>query len=57
MLSHFRKRAEECALRLNTTQSESLRRDYQQLLESWMALIRSEEERLSRPVYRHRRTG
>lgn len=57
MLSHYRKRAEECALRLNATTSETLRRDYQRLLESWMTLIQSEEERLSRPIHRYRRAG
>ena len=57
MLTHYRKRAEECALRLNATTSETLRRDYQRLLESWMTLIQSEEERLSRPIHRYRRAG
>ncbi len=48
MLSHYRKRAEECASRLSDTKSESLRADYQRLLESWRALIQAEEARLMR---------
>jgi hypothetical protein len=48
MLSHYRKRAEECAWRLSNTKSEVLRQDYQRLLDSWRALIRAEESRLTR---------
>lgn len=48
MLSHYRKRADECAWRLSNTKSEVLRQDYQRLLDSWQALIRAEEARLTR---------
>lgn len=48
MLWHYRKRAEECASRIIETRSESVRRNYQALLESWKALIAAEEARLSR---------
>jgi hypothetical protein len=48
MLWHYRKRAEECALRIVNTKSESVRENYLRLLISWNALIAAEEERLSR---------
>jgi hypothetical protein len=48
MLWHYRKRAEECASRIINTRSDSVRRNYQALLESWKALIAAEEARLSR---------
>jgi len=48
MLSHFRKRADECALRVENTKSENLRRDYQRLLDAWKDLIRAEEARLAK---------
>jgi exonuclease VII large subunit len=48
MLWHYRKRAEECASRVNNTRSEAVRQNYQRLLESWNALIEAEEARLSR---------
>lgn len=48
MLSHYRKRADECVSRINTAKSDIVRRDYQRLLDSWTALIQAEEDRLSR---------
>ena len=48
MLWHYRKRAEECASRIINTKSDSVRQDYQRLLEGWKALIKAEETRLSR---------
>lgn len=48
MLSHFQDRAEECALRIQATKSETLRQDYLRIFESWMNLIQAEEARLSR---------
>jgi hypothetical protein len=48
MLWHYRKRAEECASRIINTRSNSVRRNYEALLESWNALIAAEEARLSR---------
>lgn len=48
MLSHFQNRAEECALRIQTTKSEALRQEYLRLFESWMNLIQAEEQRLAR---------
>lgn len=48
MLWHYRKRAEECASRIINTKSDSVRQDYQRLLEGWKALIKAEEARLSR---------
>jgi hypothetical protein len=48
MLWHYRKRAEECASRIINTRSESVRRNYEALLEAWKALIAAEEARLSR---------
>ena len=48
MLSHYKKRAEECASRLLNAKSDKLRIDYQRLLDSWSALIKAEEERLAK---------
>lgn len=48
MLWHYRKRAEECALRIKNTRSEAVRQNYLRLLVSWNALIEAEEARLSR---------
>ena len=48
MLSHFQKRAEECALRIQSTKSEALRLEYLRIFESWMNLIQAEEGRLAR---------
>jgi hypothetical protein len=48
MLSHYRKRADECASRVSGAKVDSVRQDYQRLLESWNALIRAEEDRLTR---------
>lgn len=48
MLSHFRKRADECALRVENTKSEKLRQDYQRLLDAWRDLIQAEEARLAK---------
>ena len=48
MLSHYKKRAEECASRLTNAKSDNLRVDYQRLLDAWSALIKAEEERLAR---------
>ena len=43
MLSHYRKRADECASRVSDARADSVRQEYQRLLESWNALIRAEE--------------
>jgi hypothetical protein len=48
MLWHYRKRAEECAMRIVNTRSVAVRENYLRLLVSWNALIAAEEERLSR---------
>ena len=48
MLSHFQDRAEECALRIQVTKSETLRQEYLRIFEGWMNLIQAEEARLSR---------
>jgi hypothetical protein len=48
MLSHYRKRADECASRISDAKADSVREDYQRLLESWKMLIRAEEDRLTR---------
>ena len=48
MLSHYRKRADECVSRIDTARNESIRRDYERLLDSWKALIQAEEDRLVR---------
>ena len=60
MLWHYRRRAEECASRISSTRSESVRQNYQQLLISWNALIDAEEARLTRmaslPQWESRRT-
>lgn len=48
MLSHFQDRAEECALRIQVTKSETLRQEYLRIFEGWMNLIQAEEERLAR---------
>lgn len=48
MLSHFQDRAEECALRIQVTKSETLRQEYLRIFEGWMNLIQSEEARLAR---------
>jgi hypothetical protein len=48
MLSHYRKRADECASRVSDARADSVRQEYQRLLESWNALIRAEEDRLTR---------
>lgn len=48
MLWHYRRRAEECALRIKNTKSEAVRQNYLRLLVSWNALIEAEEARLSR---------
>jgi hypothetical protein len=48
MLWHYRRRAEECASRIINSRSESVRQNYERLLESWRALIQAEEARLSR---------
>jgi hypothetical protein len=47
MLWHYRRRAEECASRISSTRSESVRQNYQQLLISWNALIEAEEARMT----------
>lgn len=60
MLSHFQDRAEECALRIQVTKSETLRQEYLRIFEGWMKLIQAEEERLARMAYlasRHARTA
>lgn len=48
MLWHYRKRAEECASRIDNSKSAAVRENYQRLLEAWKALIVAEEARLSR---------
>jgi hypothetical protein len=48
MLWHYRKRAEECALRIEKTKSEAVKQNYLRLLVSWKALIEAEETRLIR---------
>jgi hypothetical protein len=48
MLWHYRKRAEECASRINNTTSPTIRENYERLLEAWNALIAAEEARLKR---------
>lgn len=48
MLSHYRKRADECASRVNDAKTDSVRENYQRLLDSWKALIQAEEDRLTR---------
>lgn len=48
MLSHYRKRADECASRINTARTEAIRQDYERLLDSWKILIQAEEDRLTR---------
>ena len=48
MLSHYRKRADECASRINTARTEAIRQDYERLLYSWKILIQAEEDRLTR---------
>ena len=48
MLSHFQDRAEECALRIQVTRSETLRQEYLRIFEGWMNLIQAEEDRLAR---------
>lgn len=48
MLSHFQERAEECALRIQQTKSETVRQDYLRIFEGWLNLIQAEEERLAR---------
>ena len=48
MLSHYRKRADECVSRINNARNEAMRDDYQRLLDSWKALIQAEEDRLTR---------
>ena len=35
MLWHYRRRAEECASRIINSRSESVRQNYERLLESW----------------------
>ena len=60
MLSHFQDRAEECALRIQVTKSETLRQDYLRIFEGWINLIQAEEERLARMANlasRHARTA
>ncbi len=60
MLWHYRKRAEECASRIDSSRSAAVRENYQRLLEAWKALIVAEEARLSRlanaPQPNHRPT-
>lgn len=56
MLWHYRKRAEECALRIKNTKSEAVRQNYLRLLVSWNALIEAEEARLSRVAKASERT-
>jgi len=48
MLSHFQERAEECALRIQATKSETIRQEYLRIFEGWMNLIQAEEERLTK---------
>jgi hypothetical protein len=48
MLSHYRKRADECASRISNARTDAVRQDYQRLLDSWKALIQAEEDRLTR---------
>ena len=48
MLSHYRKRADECASRVSNAKADSVRENYQRLLDGWTALIRAEEDRLTR---------
>ncbi|MET0279410.1 MAG: hypothetical protein ABW198_13860 [Pseudorhodoplanes sp.] len=48
MLSHYRKRADECASRISDAKVESVRQNYQRLLDSWKHLIQAEEDRLTR---------
>ena len=48
MLSHYRKRADECASRISGARTDSIRQDYERLLDSWRALIQAEEDRLTR---------
>jgi hypothetical protein len=57
MLWHYRKRAEECALRIKNTKSEAVRQNYLRLLVSWNALIEAEEARLSRVANASGRTA
>jgi hypothetical protein len=61
MLAHFRKRADECASRISNARNDTVRQDYQRLLESWKALIEAEEDRLMRvasaPVRQLRQVG
>jgi Tfp pilus assembly protein FimT len=53
MLSHYRKRADECASRIGHARTEAIRQDYQRLLNSWKALIQAEEDRLTRIATSH----
>ncbi len=48
MLSHYRKRADECVSRIGNAKTDKVRQDYQRLLDSWTALIAAEEDRLMR---------
>ncbi len=48
MLSHYRKRADECETRISNAKDDSVRQNYQRLLDSWQALIQAEEDRLTR---------
>ena len=48
MLSHYRKRADECASRIGNAKADSVRQEYERLLYGWKALIRAEEDRLTR---------
>jgi hypothetical protein len=48
MLSHYRKRADECSSRIDNAKTDATKRDYQRLLDSWKALIQAEEDRLTR---------
>jgi hypothetical protein len=48
MLSHYRKRADECESRISGAKTDSVRQNYQRLLDSWQALIQAEEDRLTR---------
>ncbi len=48
MLSHYRKRADECESRISNAKADSVRQDYERLLYGWKALIQAEEDRLTR---------
>lgn len=58
MLTHFQARAEECAMRIQASKSESVRYEYLRIFDRWMKLIAEEQDRLARmDKLRTRRLG